>query len=121
MILAQIEEWFHAGLAGIRQAPGSVAYRSLVVQPKVVGDLTFVEGAYRTPQGIVRSEWRKAGDRFTLRVEVPPNTAAEVRVPLSGGTARADRARARLVGTDGGYAVYQAPSGAYTFTVTGRR
>ena len=27
MILAQIEEWFHTGLAGIRAADGSTAYR----------------------------------------------------------------------------------------------
>ena len=44
MILAQIEEWFHTGLAGIRAADGSIAYRTLVIQPKVVGDLTFVQG-----------------------------------------------------------------------------
>ena len=39
MILAQIEEWFHTGLAGIRTAAGSTAYRKLVFQPKPVGDL----------------------------------------------------------------------------------
>jgi alpha-L-rhamnosidase len=39
MILAQIEEWFHASLAGIRPAGGAAAYRELVFQPKLVGDL----------------------------------------------------------------------------------
>jgi alpha-L-rhamnosidase len=116
MILAQIEEWFHAGLAGIRQAPGAVAYRSLVIQPKPVGDLTFVRGSYRTPQGLARSEWTRNGGRFTLRVEVPANTTAEIRVPVTSGQARADSARARFVRTDGGHAVYQVPSGRYTFT-----
>ncbi|MEU8664280.1 family 78 glycoside hydrolase catalytic domain, partial [Actinoplanes philippinensis] len=76
MILAQIEEWFHAGLAGIRAAHGTTAYRELVIQPKVVGDLTFVKGHYTTPQGTARSEWRRAGDRLTLTVTVPPNTTA---------------------------------------------
>ena len=33
MILAQIEEWFHTGLAGIREGEGSIAYRTLVIQP----------------------------------------------------------------------------------------
>ena len=47
MILAQIEEWFHAGLAGIRQPRGSIAYRSWSSNPSVVGDLTFVKGSYR--------------------------------------------------------------------------
>jgi alpha-L-rhamnosidase len=118
MILAQIEEWFHAGLAGIRQAPGAVAYRALVVQPKLVGDLTFVAGSYRTPQGLARSEWTKAGSRLTLRVEVPANTTAEVRVPSADGRARADAARAQFVRAEAGYAVYRVPSGRYTFTST---
>lgn len=45
MILAQIEEWFHTGLGGIR--PGATAYRTLVVQPKPVGDLSYVRTSMR--------------------------------------------------------------------------
>ncbi|MEU0884662.1 alpha-L-rhamnosidase C-terminal domain-containing protein [Lentzea sp. NPDC005914] len=74
-----------AGLAGIRPAEGAVAYRSLVVEPKVVGDLTFVKGSCETPQGTARSEWHRRDGRFTLAVTVPPNTTAEIRVPLLGG------------------------------------
>jgi alpha-L-rhamnosidase len=116
MILAQIEEWFQAGLAGLQAAPGSVAYRALLIQPKVVGDLTFAKGSYQTPQGRARSEWTTTGGRFTLKVEIPPNTTAEVRVPRHGGTVLADQARARFQHTDGDYAVFQVPSGRYTFT-----
>ena len=32
MILLQIEEWFHTGVAGIKQAPDSIAYRKLIYQ-----------------------------------------------------------------------------------------
>jgi alpha-L-rhamnosidase len=116
MILAQIEEWFHAGLAGIRAADGSVAYRELVVQPKVVGDLTFVKGHYTTPQGTARSEWQRDGGRLRLTVTVPPNTTAEVYVPTLGGRVTGTPRRARLLRTEGGYAVHQVPSGTYTFT-----
>jgi alpha-L-rhamnosidase len=116
MILAQIEEWFHADLAGIRPAPGTIAYRALVIQPKVVGDLTFVKGSYQSQQGLVRSEWTRNKGRFTLKVEIPANTTAEVRVPTGNGRAQADQARARFLRVDGGYAVYSVPSGTYTFT-----
>jgi alpha-L-rhamnosidase len=115
MILAQIEEWFHTGLAGIRKAGGSTAYRSLVFQPKVVGDLTFVEGDYETPQGVARSEWAIADGRFTLRVVVPPNTTAEVWVPLRGGHVVQAPHRAEFDRVDGDYAVYRAPSGSFRF------
>jgi alpha-L-rhamnosidase len=115
MILAQIEEWFHTGLAGIREADGSTAYRSLVIQPKVVGDLTFVEGSYETPHGVVRSEWTKADGRFRLTVTVPANTTAEVWVPLHGGRVVQDPDRAEFVRVDGDYAVYRVPSGSFAF------
>jgi alpha-L-rhamnosidase len=115
MILAQIEEWFHTGLAGIRASAGTVAYRSLVIQPKVVGDLTSVKGSYRTPNGPVRSEWRRAEGRFTLAVSVPSNTTAEIWVPLLGGRVVLAPHRAGFVRTAGDYAVYRVPSGTYTF------
>ncbi|MEU9828163.1 family 78 glycoside hydrolase catalytic domain [Micromonospora chersina] len=117
MILAQIEEWFHSGLAGIRAADGSVAYRELVIQPKPAGDLTFVKGSYRTPAGVARSEWSRTDGQFRLSVTVPTNTSAEVRVPLQGGHVAATPQRADLVGIDGDHAVYRVGSGAYTFTV----
>ncbi|MDR7275712.1 family 78 glycoside hydrolase catalytic domain [Catenuloplanes atrovinosus] len=116
MILAQIEEWFHAGLAGIRAAEGTVAYRDLVVQPKIVGDLTHVKGHYSTPQGTARAEWRRDGDRLRLTVTVPPNSTAQVWVPTLGGRVTGAPRRARFLRIDGGYAVHQVPSGTYTFT-----
>lgn len=119
MILAQIEEWFHSGLTGIRSGDGSIAYRSLVIQPKTVGDLTFVEGSYQTPHGVARSKWTKADNRFTLTVVVPANTTAEVWVPRGGHVVRAPH-RAEFVRVDGDYAVYRTPSGTFTFvTVPG--
>ncbi|MFC4018451.1 family 78 glycoside hydrolase catalytic domain [Micromonospora sp. GCM10011542] len=116
MILAQIEEWFHAGLAGIRAAEGTTAYRDLVIQPKVVGDLTFVKGSYTTPQGTARSEWTRTGDSLRLTVTVPPNSTAEVWVPTLGGTVTGTPHRTKFLRTEGDYAVYRAPSGTYTFT-----
>ncbi|GAA2212830.1 hypothetical protein GCM10009850_082920 [Nonomuraea monospora] len=114
MILAQIEEWFHSGLAGIRPADGSIAYRELVIQPKPVGDLTYVKGHYVTPHGTVRSEWTRSDRRFTLAVEVPPNTTAEVWVPAEERPAVSSQ-RAAFLRMDGGHAVYGVPSGTYAF------
>ncbi|MGN9908833.1 family 78 glycoside hydrolase catalytic domain [Phytohabitans sp. LJ34] len=116
MILAQIEEWFHSGIAGIRS--DSLAYRKLVFQPKIVGDLTFAKGSYRTPAGEARAEWRKGDDWLRLSVTVPTNTSAEVWVPLQGGRVTGKPDRADFVRVDGGYAVYRVASGSYTFTVT---
>ncbi|MEJ3750840.1 family 78 glycoside hydrolase catalytic domain [Actinomycetes bacterium KLBMP 9797] len=114
MILAQIEEWFHTGLVGIRA--DSVGYRKLVFQPKVVGDVTFAKGSYRTPAGEARAEWRKGDRWFRLTVTVPTNTGAEVWVPTLGGRVVGEPDRADFVRLDGGYAVYRVASGTHSFT-----
>ncbi|GAA1656064.1 alpha-L-rhamnosidase [Actinoplanes couchii] len=116
MILAQIEEWFHAGLAGIRAADGTTAYRDLVIQPKIVGDLTHVKGHYVTPQGTARSEWTRDGNRLRLTVTIPPNSTAEVWLPTLGRRPAPPPPRAEWLRTEGGYAVHRVPSGTYTFT-----
>ena len=51
VILLQIEEWFHTGVAGIKQAANSIAYRELVIKPTPVGDLTHAQGPLHDPAG----------------------------------------------------------------------
>jgi alpha-L-rhamnosidase len=116
MILLQIEEWFHSGLLGIRQAPGSVGYRKLVIDPRIVGDLTEVEGHYQTPQGVVAAHWVRKNGTFTMKLEVPPNTTTEVRVPTGGGAVHVTRDGATLDRIDGDRAVYRVQPGSYVFT-----
>jgi alpha-L-rhamnosidase len=120
MILAQIEEWFHTGLAGIRAGDGAVAYRTLVIQPKIVGDLTSVKGSYQTPHGVARSEWTRTDRWFKLTVGVPTNTAAEVWVPLRGGRVVGKPHRAEFLRVDGDAAVYRVPSGTFVFVTATR-
>ncbi|EON96012.1 putative alpha-l-rhamnosidase protein [Phaeoacremonium minimum UCRPA7] len=121
MILAQIDEWFHAGIAGIR--PNSLTTLSqtwedqLVFHPKPVGDLENAAASYQTQHGEARSEWRITTDgAFTLSVTVPANTNAEVRVP--GQNAVKVSPRAKRAGTGQGYTIYTVPSGMHTFNTT---
>lgn len=115
MILAQIDEWFLSGLGGIR--PGANAYRTLVIQPKPVGDLRHVRTSYETPQGTARSSWTRTGGRFALEVTVPANTTAEVWLPTGDGHATAPP-RATFVREEKGHTVYSVPSGRFNFTAS---
>ncbi|WP_329039051.1 glycoside hydrolase family 78 protein [Streptomyces sp. NBC_01725] len=117
VILLQIEEWFHSALVGIRQAPGSVGYRDLVIDPRVAGDLTRAEGSYRTPYGEVRSKWTLKGGTFRLTVTVPPNTTAEVRLPEGVIRPHESPDGATAQNAEGGRRVYTVSSGTYSFTV----
>jgi alpha-L-rhamnosidase len=116
-MLGAIDQWFGSGLAGIRQADGSVGYQHLVIKPAVVGDLTHASSSYQTPRGEVASAWRRSGGTFRLDVTVPAGAPAKVEVPLLG----ADRAQAPSgavpAGVENGYAVYEVGSGHWSFTV----
>jgi alpha-L-rhamnosidase len=116
-MLGAIDEWFGSGLAGIRQAEGSVAFEHLLIRPAVVGDLTRASGSYDTPRGRVTSAWSRSGGTLRLDVTVPPGAPARVEVPLLGGTARPQATPgARWIGVQNGHGVFEVGSGHWTFT-----
>ena len=117
MILAQIEEWFHAGLAGIRQPRHGVAYRHLLIDPRPVGDLTHASGTYRTPHGQVTTAWTRQRNTFHLRVHIPANTTADIHVPTTDGhPPQVTDGHADLDHIRDNRAVYHVGSGRYAFT-----
>lgn len=120
LMLGAIDEWFTAGLTGINQAPGSVAFHDLQIKPAVVGTLTHVEGSYRSVYGLIRSEWTRTGTALRLSVEIPGDSTATVDVPLTatGATTSSGPHGATFLGVTGGYAQYQVGSGTWTFTTT---
>ncbi|MEV7996405.1 alpha-L-rhamnosidase C-terminal domain-containing protein [Streptomyces sp. NPDC086077] len=96
-------------------------YCELVIDPRIVGDLTHVEGSYRTPYGEAASEWTLKDGTFRLHVQFPPNTTAEVRVPRGRHTHQDAPRGADPPRGDGDRAVYRVSSGTYSFTVRGVR
>lgn len=119
MILLQIDEWFSAGLAGIRQAADSKGFDELLIQPQPVGTLAHVAGHRETPHGTVSTEWTRNDDgTLTLDVTTPANTTAEVWVPTfgkgAGAPAGATYLRDEVAGSST-YAVYSVDPGSYRF------
>ncbi|RYY17170.1 MAG: alpha-L-rhamnosidase, partial [Chitinophagaceae bacterium] len=83
LMLGHIMEWFYYGLAGISQSDSSVAYKHVVIKPEVVGDISFVKGSFKSPYGLISSEWKSTDKRFELRVNIPANSGATVFVPAN--------------------------------------
>jgi hypothetical protein len=80
-MLGHIEEWFYAGLAGIR--PGEPGLRHIEIRPQPVGDLTWVKAKWETFRGPVTVSWKRTGAKFQLHVSIPPGMTADVYLPGS--------------------------------------
>lgn len=84
-MLGHVVEWFHGYVGGIRQAPGSVGWREILVAP-TPGPLTSANSSVMTPKGRVASSWSRSGGKFTLVVTAP--RGASVRAVLPSGAVR---------------------------------
>jgi len=79
--LGSAGEWYYSWLAGIRPQAG---YKQMLIAPRPVGDLTWVDASVNTEYGPVRSHWTKDGGKLTLNVTIPANTRAIVSCPVTG-------------------------------------
>lgn len=82
-MLGHLMEWLFSGLGGIRQAEGSVAFKHLLIAPTPVGDITWARTTYDSPYGEVRCEWNTDSRCPSLRVSVPANCTATVKIPFA--------------------------------------
>ena len=81
-MMGAIDDWSYRYLGGIRSTkPG---FREFLVAPLIPKDLDHMEASLVSPYGRIASEWRKREGGLRLRVSVPVNSRAEIRVPTSG-------------------------------------
>ncbi len=81
LMLGHLMEWLFGGLGGLRQSEGSVAFRDILIDPQIVGDVTSARTTYESPYGRITCEWSRTPTAYTLRVDVPANCRAVVCLP----------------------------------------
>lgn len=81
LMLGHLMEWFYAGLVGIKQTKGSIAWKEIEIKPEPVGDISSAKASYYSPYGLIVSDWQIKGDNFELKVEIPANIFATVYLP----------------------------------------
>ncbi|HEY6901560.1 MAG TPA: family 78 glycoside hydrolase catalytic domain, partial [Puia sp.] len=79
MLLGDLLAWFFQDLAGM--APGEPGFKKIRMKPAFSSGLASAGGSYRTPYGVVKSEWVRRGERVVWDIVVPSNTSAEVYLP----------------------------------------
>ncbi len=78
-----IGDWLYREAAGLKEA--SPGFKTICIKPHPGGDFTFMRAQQQTPYGKAVSHWKREGSTFTLEVEIPFNTTAEVYVPAKDG------------------------------------
>ena len=81
MLLGDLIIWYYEDLAGIKNYPGSVAYKKLLMEPQFPDGLSHVKAFYKSVRGEIKSEWTKENGGFHWNITIPGNSSAVVRLP----------------------------------------
>ena len=79
-MLGHVMEWLYGYVAGIRQAPGSVGWRDVVIQPNP-GPLEGASATVCTPMGAISCAWQRREGMFRLEVKIPKGAHAVAVMP----------------------------------------
>lgn len=75
-------EWMMSELGGIDRA--SAGFDRVRIAPRPTGTITRASSSTETRHGKFSCSWRIEGGVFTAEVVVPPNTTAEILLPITG-------------------------------------
>jgi alpha-L-rhamnosidase len=117
-----IGEWLYKAVAGIELDPQQPGYKHILLQPHPGGGLENAKAALETPYGRTVSDWSIRSGKFSLAVEVPPNSTATVRLPgasqndvREGGRPLAVGSGVTRISAEGGAVLLEIGSGKYVF------
>ncbi|MFC2124589.1 family 78 glycoside hydrolase catalytic domain [Bacteroidota bacterium] len=82
MMLGHLMEWFYNGLGGIYQDENSIAYNRIVIAPKPVGNIHWVNCSFNSPKGLISSNWKLDNGKYVLNVKIPEETEARIVLPV---------------------------------------
>jgi alpha-L-rhamnosidase len=81
--LGSCGEWMYDTVAGIDLDPAAPGFKHILIHPTPGGTLTEASAIYDSINGKIVIKWTLNGSIFSLRVTVPINSTATVRLPTS--------------------------------------
>ena len=119
-----IGQWLYATVAGIDIDPDQPGYKRILIQPLPGGGLTWARGQLDSMYGRISSHWIIENDIFRLKVTIPPNTTARMRIsnpggkPVREGNVPLERADGvRNIRHDRDATICEVAAGSYVFSV----
>jgi alpha-L-rhamnosidase len=117
-----ISGYFYKYLAGIQADPAYPGFKHFMINPSVVGDLTYVDAWHDSMYGRIVSNWKREKDNLTMVVSVPANCTATVYVPFKTGTPVLESGKSaasaygvKFIREEKGKAIFEIGSGNYSF------
>ena len=78
-----IGDWMYRVIAGLDTYEDGPGYKHIKIEPQPGGGLTKASATLQTYFGTVSSSWVINGNEFTLDVEIPANTTADLFIPAA--------------------------------------
>jgi len=75
---AAVGHWIWEQCAGLRPDPAQPGFKHFFIEPKPLPDLKHVKACYNSVRGPIAFEWQAEGEKISLDLSVPPNSAATV-------------------------------------------
>ena len=123
-----VGNWLYTGVAGVRNAEESGGYKQILIDPHPSGELTWAQATLQSVYGEIHSGWHTGDDGLlTMKVRIPANTTAEIRIPTDDLSAIAESGKPvsmskdiRVTGSDRGQTRLTTGSGEYNFSIRTR-
>lgn len=124
MLLGDLLIWMYESLAGIQSDDLHPAFKKIIMKPAFVKELNFVNTAYQSPYGVIKSHWQKEGDGLKWNIEIPANAEAVVFFPVKSidkikesGNALNNIEGVKFLKTENGELACSFGSGIYSFKI----
>lgn len=78
-MLGGIEEWFYAGLGGIRLLHSDRPFGEVEIAPYFPEDMEYCKVKLLHPYGPIRVYWKREETEIHLEVRIPPNLTAYIK------------------------------------------
>lgn len=75
--------WLYSGAGGIVLDENHPGYKHFILQPQFTSRLNFVKATLDSPYGLIVSHWHVEKDLVLYDVTIPPNTSAELILPVA--------------------------------------
>ncbi|MBR2328190.1 MAG: family 78 glycoside hydrolase catalytic domain [Clostridia bacterium] len=78
--LGSVTEWLYGYVGGMRNF--DPAWSHFEIAPEI-SSLEFANVIFESPKGKIESSWRRVGNGYEIKITVPANTAATLKLPAS--------------------------------------